>query len=107
MLGGKTPWRLHVRLWGVTYLPTLLCAMLTSIAETRFWLFWQHAWLGLVLSVAFSGILIWKAMLYGLYLRHVAGLSGTRLGVAFAAGAIPILLLAMADLHIGLRVPIL
>jgi len=107
MLGGKTPWRLHVRLWGVTYLPTLLCAMLTSIAETWFWLFWQHAWLGLVLSVAFSGILIWKAMLYGLYLRHVAGLSGTRLGVAFAAGAIPILLLAMADLHIGLRVPIL
>ena len=107
MLGGGTPWRVHVRLWGVTYLPTLLCAVLTGVAEAWFWLFWNQAWLGVVLGVAFSGILIWKTLLYVLYLRHVTGLAGTRLAVAFAVGAIPILMLAMADLRFGLRVPIL
>lgn len=102
-----TPLRAYIRAWGISYIPTMLCAVVVSVTETFFYIFWNNSIWGMLLSIVFVGILVWKTILYVIFLRTVAGLRGGRLIGAFAACAPVILLLACVNGAIGLKTPIL
>ena len=106
-LGSRAAWMDYLTAWGITFFPTLLCAILVSAAEAWYYLFWNNSVLSVVLGILFIGILIWKAMLYVLFLQRVAGLKGARLvGGLFLCG-VAILVFAGVNAWIGLKTPIL
>jgi hypothetical protein len=105
--GSRTALPVYIRTWGITYIPTIICALAVSLAETYFYLFWNNSIWGMVLSIAFVAILVWKIILYVIFLREVADLKGKRLAGAFIVCGIAILALAYADMRIGLKTPML
>jgi len=105
--GSTTPLNVFLKSWGLTYLPTFLCAVVVSLAETYFYLFWGNLLLGLILNLVFGGILIWKTILYAVFLRNVADLRGKFFWKAFLACGALVLVLAFFNLAIGLETPIL
>ncbi|PKM48308.1 MAG: hypothetical protein CVV01_04160, partial [Firmicutes bacterium HGW-Firmicutes-6] len=60
-----------------------------------------------VLNILFVGILIWKTILYVVFLKEVAGLGGKKLMIAFVLCGIGILILAFLNMSLGLKTPIL
>jgi hypothetical protein len=100
-LGCKTTLGEFLNTWGLTYLPTLACAIVVSFVENFFYLFWGNALLGMVFNLVFCGILIWKSVLYALFLRNVAGLQGKRFWGAFAACGVIVLIMAFANMQRG------
>lgn len=106
-LGSKTKLPVYLRTWGITYIPTIICAAIVSLAETYFYVFWNNSIWGLLLSIAFVAILIWKIVLYVIFLREVADLKGKKFAGAFILCGIAILVLAFFDMQIGLKTPIL
>jgi len=70
-------------------------------------LFWNSAVWGMVLSAIFVGVLLWKIILYVLFLREVAGLAKSRLLGAFVVVAILIAAMAALNGYVGLKTPIL
>ena len=105
--GSKTNLRVYLGTWGITYIPTIICALAVSFAETYFYVFWNNSIWGMLLSIAFVAILIWKIVLYVIFLREVADLKGKKLAGAFILCGIALLALAAADMRIGLKTPIL
>lgn len=105
--GSKTPLSVYFKTWGISYIPTAICALAVSLSETYFYVFWNNSLWGMLLGIAFIAILIWKIILYVIFLREVAGLKGKKLAGAFILCAITFLALAMADMRIGLKSPIL
>lgn len=61
----------------------------------------------MLLSIVFVGILVWKAILYVIFLREVADLKGGRMIGAFAVVGIMILALALLNGYVGLKTPVL
>lgn len=105
--GSKTPFAGYVQTWGLTYFPTLLCSVVVSFTEVYFCIFWNSVIWGLVFSILFVGILLWKTVLYVIYLREVAGLKRGRMIGAFIVIGIFIVLFAMADGYVGIKTPVL
>ncbi len=62
---------------------------------------------GMVLSIVFTGVLIWKIILYVLFLREVAGLRRVKLAGAFIIITIVIAILAAVNGYVGLKTPVL
>jgi hypothetical protein len=105
--GSETPLKTYIDVWGLTFFPTLLCSIAVAFSETFFTVFWNNSIWGMLLSIVFVGILIWKTILYVLFLKEIAGLKGIRLFLAFAAIGILIVFLAMLNGYMGLKTPIL
>lgn len=105
--GSKTPLSTYFQTWGLTFFPTLLCSLAIAFSETFFYIFWNNSIWGMLLSIIFVGILIWKAILYGIFLREVADLKGGRMIGAFIVIGIMILALALLNGYVGLKTPIL
>jgi hypothetical protein len=105
--GSQTSFALYFRAWGISYIPTIICAVTVALAETFFYLFWNNSILGIVLNIIFVTILIWKCTLYVLFLHQVAQLKGKRLVGAFLVGGLFILVIAFINIAIGLKTPIL
>ena len=105
--GSKTNLRIYLNTWGLTYFPTLLCSLVVAFTEVYFYVFWNNILWGMVLSILFVGILLWKAVLYVLYLREVAGLKRGKMVGAFIVIGIFIVLLAMANGYVGIKTPVL
>ena len=61
----------------------------------------------MVLSAIFVGVLIWKIILYILFLREVVGLAKAKLLGAFVVIAILIAAMAALNGYVGLKTPIL
>jgi len=61
----------------------------------------------MILNLVFVGILIWKTVLYAIFLRDVAGLRGKPFWGAFAACGALVLILAFPNMAVGLKTPIL
>lgn len=61
----------------------------------------------MLLKLVFVGILIWKAILYFVYLKDFAILKGWRFFAACAAMGIIILSMAALNGYIGLKTPVL
>lgn len=106
-LGSAAPFRVFLNTWGLTYLPTLVCAITVSLAENLFFLFWGNALLGMAVNLLFGGVLIWKTILYIIFLRDVAGLRKTKFWTAFIVCGVLVCILAFADMAFGLNVPVL
>lgn len=105
--GSKATLKKYIRTWGLTFFPTLLCSVAVAFSETFFSVFWNNSIWGILLSIVFVGILIWKTILYVIFLREVADLNGGRSIGAFIVIGIIIVLLAMLDGYAGLKTPIL
>lgn len=107
LFGSQTHLRVYINTWGLTYLPTMICGVIVVLVETYFTLFWNNSIWGLLLNIVFGGILIWKTILYVVFLKEVAGLRGKKLIGAFLLCGLGILMLAFLDLNVGLKTPIL
>jgi hypothetical protein len=106
-LGSKTRFRMYLNTWGFTYFPTFLCSLVVAITEVFFYVFWNNMVWGMVLNILFFGILLWKTVLYVLYLREIAGFRRGKLLSAFLIIGIFIVLLAMANGYLGIKTPVL
>lgn len=93
--------------WSITFFPNLLCAIIVDVTEVFYYVFWNSLQWGLVLSILYVGILLWKIMLYALFLRFAAGLQGWKLVAAGVSGAVFIALLAALNGALGLKTPVL
>lgn len=105
--GSKADFSDYISTWGMTYFPTLLCSIVVAITEVFFYLFWNSLIWGMLFNILFVGILVWKLVLYILYLKEIAGLKRGKMIGAFAIIGVMILLLAMMNGYIGLKTPIL
>ncbi len=66
----RTGLKRYINSWGLTYLPTLLCAITVAFVETYYTIFWNDSIWAVVLNIVFFGILIWKAVLYASFCRR-------------------------------------
>jgi hypothetical protein len=107
LFGSRTQFFVYLQTWGLTYIPTIICGLTVVFVETYFTLFWNNSIWGLLLNIVFVGILIWKTILYVVFLKEVAGLSGKKLIGAFLLCGIGILILAFINMSMGLKTPIL
>lgn len=105
--GSKTPFRDYAKSWGLTYYPTLLCAIVVAFTEAYFFFFWNSIAWGMVFNILFVGILLWKAILYVIYLREVAELRRGKMIGAFIVIGIFILLFAILNGYFGIKTPVL
>ncbi|NLK71766.1 MAG: hypothetical protein GX285_01945 [Clostridiales bacterium] len=105
--GSKTPLNVYIQTWGLTFFPTLLCSIAVAFSETFFTVFWNNSIWGMLLSIVFIGILIWKTILYVIFLREVAELKSGRMAGAFVIIGIMIIVLASFNGYIGLKTPVL
>lgn len=105
--GSKTGFMSYIQTWGLTYFPTLLCSIIVAVTEVYFYVFWNSVAWAMVFNILFGGILLWKTVLYVIYLRKVAGLTKGRMIGAFIVIGAFIILLAMANGYVGLKTPIL
>ena len=92
---------------GLTFYPTLLCSIAVAFSETFFTVFWNNSIWGMLLGIVFAGILIWKTILYVIFLREVAGLKGGRMAGAFLVIGIIIYALAVLNGYMGVKTPVL
>jgi hypothetical protein len=106
-LGSRTELITYIQKWGLTFFPTLLCSFAVAFSETFFTVFWNNSIWGMLLSIVFVGLLIWKVILYVIFLREVAVLKGGRIIGAFVIIGIMIAALALFNGYVGLKTPIL
>ena len=105
--GSKTKLTDYIRTWGISFFPTLLCAIVVAVTEVYFYVFWNSVFCGVVFNILFGGILLWKTVLYVIYLREVAQLRGGKLLGAFIVIAVLIVLLAWTNGRSGLITPVI
>ncbi len=105
--GSRTSFMNYTKTWGLTYVPTLLCSIVVAITEAYFYLFWNSVVWGMVFNIVFVGILLWKTILYIIYLREVAELKRGNLVGAFILIGFFILILAAVNGYFGIKTPVL
>lgn len=105
--GSKTNLMDHIYAWGISYFPTAVCSIGVALTEAFFFIFWNNTIWGMILNIIFMGILLWKTVLYVIYLRELANLNGWRLVGAFVVIGIFILVMAPLNGYVGLKTPIL
>lgn len=97
----------HIKAWGISYAPTAIYAVVVAFTEVFFYLFWNNTIFGMILNIVFVGILIWKAILYFVYLRNFASLKGWRFFIACIVMGLIILIMAALNGYVGLKTPVL
>ncbi|HHV98722.1 MAG TPA: hypothetical protein GXX36_03970 [Clostridiaceae bacterium] len=107
LFGSKTPLKAYLQTWSLTFFPNLLCSIAVVFSEVYFTVFWNNSIWGILLSIVFVGLLIWKTILYIVFLKEVAGLKGGRMFGAFIVIGIIIVVLALLNGYVGLKTPIL
>lgn len=105
--GSKTNIQSYIQTWGISFFPNIICSIVVAITEVYFYLFWNSTLWGMVLSAIFVGVLIWKIILYILFLREVARLAKAKFLGAFVVIAILIAAMAALNGYVGLKTPIL
>lgn len=97
----------HIKAWGISYAPTIICAITVALTEVFFYVFWNSTIWGMLLNIVFVGVLIWKAILYFIYLREFAELKGMRFVGACIVMSIIIMVMAALNGYVGLKTPVL
>jgi len=105
--GSRVTLMQHFWAWGASYLPTALCAVVVAVTEVFFYLFWNNTLWGMLLNFVFIGILLWKTLLFVIYLREFAALKGWRFAGAAVVMGVIILLLAAISGYLGIKTPVL
>lgn len=93
--------------WALSLIPTALCIVVTEVSEAFFLLFVGRFWLGLGLSLALIMLLAWKAILFFMELQVVLELTPRQTVLAALITAPVYMLILMASLRLGLKVPML
>lgn len=106
-LGSKTVLSAYIKTWGISFIPDVICALTVTVTEIYFYVFWNSVLWGMIFSILYVGILIWKIVLYVIFLREIAGLQRVKLAVAFFVIAVLIAVLAALNGYVGLKTPIL
>jgi len=107
LLGSTLTLMNHIDAWGITFFPTMVCAVVVAVTEVFFYVFWNNSVWGMLAGFVFVGVLFWKTILYVIYLREFAGLKGKRFFGAFALVGILILVLAWLNAYAGCMTPVL
>lgn len=105
--GSKTPLLSYIKTWGISFPPNIVCAMTVAITEVFFYIFWNSSLWGMFFSIVYVGVLIWKIVLYVIFLREVAKLQRAKFLGAFLVIAVLIAFLAAINGYVGLKTPIL
>ena len=105
--GSKTTLSGHIGAWGVSYFPTLVCSIVVAVTEVFFFVFWNNTIWGMLLNIVFVGVLIWKAILFFVYLKEFSKLKGWRFLGSCAVMGVIILIMAVLNGYVGLKTPIL
>lgn len=105
--GSKATFADHINAWGISYAPTAVCAFVVALTEVFFFVFWNNKIWGMLLNIVFIGVLIWKAILYFIYLKELAKLKGWRFFSVCAIMGIIILAMAALNGYAGLKTPVL
>ena len=95
IFGGKEKLSFYFTQWAFTMTPTAICALVVTIMENYYYVFWNKSVWGLLLNFVFGGILIWKIILYIIFLRNVSKLHGKNLFIVMIINTLFILALAM------------
>lgn len=108
LFGSKATLDTYIQIWGLTLVPTALCALIVPFTETFFYIFWNNSIWGIAMSIIFFTILIWKFILYVLFLNKVCELSKWRLLGAMVIIGIGIVVFACFECrYLGILVPII
>jgi hypothetical protein len=105
--GSKATIADHFKAWGISYAPTAVCAIVVALTEVFFYVFWNSMVWGMLLNIVFVGVLMWKAILYFVYLKELAKLKGWRFLGACSVMGIIILAMAAWNGSVGLITPVL
>lgn len=107
LFGSKQKLSCYFTQWALSMIPTAICALVVTIMENYYYVFWNNSIWGLLLNFVFGGILIWKTVLYIIFLREVSGLKSKRFAGAMILNVIFILVLAAVMGYMGLKTPII
>lgn len=105
--GSKATLSDHINAWGISYAPTAVCGLVVALTEVFFFVFWNNTVWGMLLNFVFVGILVWKTILYIVYLKELAKLKGWRFFGAFVIMGVIILAMAALNGYVGLKTPVL
>lgn len=105
--GSKATLMSHINAWGISFFPNIICSFAVTITEEFFYVFWNSTIWGMLASIIFVGILLWKVILYIIYLREFTELKGWGLVGVFIIMNCVILALAALNGYVGLKTPIL
>jgi hypothetical protein len=105
--GSKATLMSHINAWGISFFPNIICSLAVAITEVFFFVFWNSSVWGMLASIVFVGIFLWKLILYFIYLREFAELKGWCFFGAFIIMNCSILALAALNGYVGLKTPIL
>jgi len=97
----------HIAAWGISYIPTAICALVVTVTEVFFFVFWNNTIWGMLLNMIFIGILIWKTILFFIYIREFNQLRGWRFLGACTVMGIAILVIAALSGYAGLKTPMI
>ncbi|HDF2338423.1 hypothetical protein BM533_02030 [Clostridioides difficile] len=107
LFGSKEKLSCYFTQWALSMTPTAICALVVTIMENYYYVFWNNSTWGLLLNFVFGGILIWKTILYIIFLRNVSNLKSKRLVGAMILNVIFILALSAVMGYMGLKTPII
>lgn len=97
----------HINAWGISYAPTAICSVVVALTEVFFFVFWNSTIWGMLLNIVFVGVLIWKSILYFVYLKEFAKLKGWRFLAACLVMGVIILAMATLNGYAGIKTPVL
>lgn len=108
LFGSKATLATYISTWGLTFVPTALCAIILPFTETFFYVFWNNSIWGILMSILFVMFLIWKFILYVLYLKEICSLSKwSLLGAMIVVGVEIVVLASLQCRYLGIMVPII
>lgn len=107
LFGSKEKLISHFTQWALSMTPTAICALVVTITENYYYVFWNNSIWGLLLNFIFGGILIWKIILYLIYLKNVSGLKSKNFVGAMIINVIFIMILSAVMGYFGLKTPII
>lgn len=107
IFGSKKSFTFYLTQWALTMVPTLLCGIVVTIIENYYYIFWNNSIWGMLLNVIFGGVLIWKVILYIIFLKDTLELKNIKLFFTIIFISMFILILAAFMGYIGLKTPII
>lgn len=107
LFGSKVLIKDYITSWGLSFFPNVLCAVVVTVTEVYYYVFWNSLIWAMLLNIVYDMILIWKVILFVIYLKEVAMLRHGKLVGAFFIMVIIIIPMAMLNGFVGLKIPIL
>lgn len=93
--------------WGTTFLPNVFVGILVALTERMYYLLIDNTVLGIFLSFLAVFFLVWKMLLFYLYINSVMHIQGGKAIVLFFILGIIFIIWSCVQGRLGLQVPII